>query len=333
MNKTKKIIIGIVIIIIALGVIVFLTQQKPAEQTAETTHVKIAYYPITHFLPLYVAVEKGYFRDAGFDVELVKFESPNQVIDALLAGQVDLTGPGAALGIVGIAEYKNPGKLKMYAVSGGDHDDYSGHSLILPINSTISTFEDLKGKKFGIWAGTIQWRTIAREILAQNGLDMDKDLTIVELAPSVQVQALASGQIDALLTLEPIPTIAINNGVAKIWIKSPADQFIADPFWYGVGVINAKFASDNPIATENLVNVIDKATQEVNQNFDAYRQYLKGYTSLTDNLITDVPPVDFKMCNSFTDKDRDSIEKFFNIFTKHKVVDGTINMSNMLYCD
>ncbi|MFZ5365390.1 MAG: ABC transporter substrate-binding protein [Patescibacteria group bacterium] len=330
MNKTTKIILGAVIIITVIGVI-FLIQQKPSERVTETTQVKIAYYPITHFLPLYVAVEKGYFKDAGFDVELVKFEAPNQVIDAVMNGQVDLTGPGAALGITGIADFKNPGKLKMYAIS-GDHDNYSGHSLILPINSTITSFNQLKGKKLGIWAGTIQWRTIAREILAQNGLDMDKDLTIVELAPSVQVQALASGQIDALLTLEPIPTTALNNNVAKLWIKSPADQFISDPFWYGVGVINAKFAIDNPKTTEKLVSVIDKAAQEVNQNFDAYRQYLKGYTSLTDELITKVPPIDFKVCNSFTDEDKDSIAKFFNIFTKHKVVDGTINMTDMLYC-
>jgi ABC-type nitrate/sulfonate/bicarbonate transport system substrate-binding protein len=48
-----------------------------------------------------------------------------------------------------------------------------------------------------------------RALFAKEGIDIDKDLTVVELAPGLQVQALASKQIDALLALEPMSTIAL----------------------------------------------------------------------------------------------------------------------------
>lgn len=185
MQKTNKLLIGLILIIFVLGGAYLVINHNGSSAKVETTHIKIANLPAVNGLPLYVAMDKGYFKDAGLDVEVVKFEAPNQIIDAIMTGQVDFTSPSGALGIIGIANYKNPDKLKVYAVAGGTNGN-SGASFIVPTNSTLSTLSDLRGKKLGILAGTIQWQTIAREILAQNGLDMDKDLTIVErpLGPS-----------------------------------------------------------------------------------------------------------------------------------------------------
>jgi len=331
--KSKKIIIGLVLIALAviIGGCSLANKQSPIGQKEEVSKIKIGYLPVIHNLPLYLAVSKNYFKDAGLEVELTRFEAPNQITDALINGSIDLCGPGGPLGITGIADFKNPGKMKIYAVS-GEMNDNSGENIIVPKNSSLKSITDLKGKKLGILAGTIQWRTITRELLAQNGLDMDKDLTIVELALPLQVQALLSGQIDALLALEPISTTAVEKSGAKILVKAPGKQYIADPFWYGAGVINAKFAANNPQTAKKVLDVIDRAINEVNQNPDAARQYLKNYTALTDDLIAKVPPVDFKTCGSINTQDRDSIKKFFGIFTKHKVVDGEINLDNLLDC-
>lgn len=304
------------------------------DSLTETAKVRIGNLPIIHGLPLYVALEKGYFKDAGLDVELVKFEAPNQIIDALLQDQIDFGDGSTALGITGIANYKNPNKILVWAVS-GETGDNAGENLIVPIDSSITSttsIKELKGKRLGINAGTIQWRTITREILTQNGLDMDKDVTIVELAPSVQVQAIASHQVDALLALEPQPTIAVAKGVAKLWIKAPAKQMIADPFYAGAGVVTTKFAEENPETAKKVIAIFERTIQEINQNPNEYRKYLKRYTSLPDEFIGSVPLVDFKLCNHLDDKDISSITKFYSLFTKYGVIDGTINIDDLLYC-
>lgn len=324
-NKT---IIGLIIVILVFGGIWYSASNN--QKVSETTSVKFAYLPVVHGLPLFIAIEKGYFRNEGIQVEAIKFESPNQIVDALLSGQVDF-GSAVALGITGIAESKNPGKLKVYAVN-GEVGDNSGENIIVPINSNLKSISELKGKKLGILAGTIQWRTIAREILAKNNLDMDKDLTIIELAPSIQVQALASGQVDAILALEPIPTVAISQGVGKIMVKAPAKEFIASPFWYGADVVGTTFAKNNPKTTKKVVNAIKRAVAEVNTDFDENRQYLKNYTSLTEDLATKVPPVNYKTCEDLNEQDMSSIKSFYGIFTKHKVVSGEIDVNALLYC-
>src|SRR5437763_1539192 len=103
----------VIIAILVIGGIWYASSNNQSAKT-ETTKVKIASLPNVQGLPVYVAIEKGYFKDEGLDVELVKFEAPNQIIDALLQGQVDLAHPGGATGIAGIANFKNPGKLKIY---------------------------------------------------------------------------------------------------------------------------------------------------------------------------------------------------------------------------
>lgn len=328
----NKLILGLgVFILIVIGVW-YSTDRNSVDAPSETTKVKIANLPVIQGLPLYVAVDKGYFTEEGIEVEIVKFEAPNQIIDAIMTGQVDFTSPSGALGITGIADFKNPGKLKVYAVSGGTKGN-SGANFIVPNESTLSTPADLRGKRLGILAGTIQWRTIAREILEKNGLNMDSDVTIVELSPSVQVEALASGQVDALLALEPIPTIAVNKSAAKLWIADPTVEYISDPSWLGAGIVSVEFAEKNPNTTRKVISVIEKAMAEIEKNPDAYRQHLKGHTPLSDDLIAKVPIVNFKTCSQLTEQDKDSMQKFFDIFTKHKVAEGQISVEGVLYCE
>ncbi|HIH47711.1 TPA: ABC transporter substrate-binding protein, partial [Candidatus Woesearchaeota archaeon] len=165
--KLPLMILGILVVIGAgLAVTLIVTSDnQPAQGEREDPGraIRIGDLPVVHGLPLYVALEKGYFEQEGLQVERVRFDAPNQIIDALLQDKIDLGSPSLALGITGIANSKNPGKLKIYAVSGGS-DANPNENLLVPLDSTINSIEDLKGKKLGILGGTIQWRTITREL-------------------------------------------------------------------------------------------------------------------------------------------------------------------------
>ena len=70
---------GILIIILILVGVLFFSQNKENREV-----IRIGYLPITASLPLFIAQEKGYFTEQGLNVELVKFETSNQVIDSLV---------------------------------------------------------------------------------------------------------------------------------------------------------------------------------------------------------------------------------------------------------
>lgn len=323
---SKKLIFGSIIIAI-LAIIVLAITLTDTKQ--ETVTVKMGNLPVVHGLPVYLAMDKNYFKEAGIDLELVQFQSPNQIIDALMQGQIDMGDPSIALGITGIAEYKNSGNLKIYMIDGG-LNDAPGAALIIPTNSNIKSIEDLKGKKLGILAGTIQWQTITKQILTNHGLEYNKDVQIVELGSNIQVQAFAANQVDTLLALEPIPTILKQKGLAKNLVDHVVETEISNPSYYGAGVVRTQFAEENPELTEKIIAIINKAVKEIEANPELAKQYLKGHTALTDEIISDVPLPTFKMYNELTEKDFESVQKFYNIFTKFKVVDGNIEFKDFI---
>jgi len=300
----------------------------------EQTHIKIAYLPVIHGLPLYLALEKGYFEEEGIEVEAIKFDSPNLILQALVAGQVDFGAPSTAAGITAIADHANPGKLKIYALAGSADKATNGkainEALIIKKDSAITTIQDLKGKKIAILP-SIQWRTITRHILAQNNLDADTDVTLVELAPGLWIQALVSGQVDAVMALEPIPTIARLQGVAKELTHGIVEQYVADPMYAGAGVLRVAFAKENPKTTAKVLRVFARATEDINRNPEAARKYLVGYTPLPDDLANEMPPIVVKMYQDLTEEDIAALQQFYDIFVEYNVIDSRVDAAKLIY--
>lgn len=290
--------------------------------------VKIANLPIVEGLPLYIALDKGYFKDAGIKTEYIRFDAPNQIIDAVISGKVDMVSPSGAMGISAIAESKNPGSLKIYAAAGSNLDNRM-NGMYVKTGSSILKPGDVKGLKLGILPG-IQWRTIATEILSKEGLVANKDVTLVELAPGLHVSALESGQVDALLALEPAPTVIKGKDIGREILPSPTLQ-ISNPFYAGAGIINAKFMETHPELAKKALEVMDRAIADMNANPEEYRKHLKGYTALTDELIESVPMPIIKSWKNIQDSDIQAIQKFYEIFSKHKVVETPLDFKTLLY--
>ena len=92
----KKIIISIITcVIVILGtVIAFIT--KDNDNTSKLTKVKVAEVAHTIFYaPQYVALEKGYFKEAGIDLELILTPGADKVSAAVLSGDVEIGFAGA----------------------------------------------------------------------------------------------------------------------------------------------------------------------------------------------------------------------------------------------
>ncbi len=307
-------------------------EQEKGKQ--EQTTVKIGHLPAAQGLPLYLALEKGYFEEQGIHVEIVSFDSPNLLVQALVAGQIDFGAPSTAAGITAIAEAANPGQLKIFAVGGSTTEgvDKINDMLIVGINSTITSIEDLKGKKVGILP-SIQWRTIATHIFAQHGLSTKNDILLVDLAGSLQVQALASGQVDALLTIEPMGTIAEMNGISRELVHAAVEEFLADPFYGGAGVLRTEFAEENPETTKKILAIFARAIEEINANPEQARVYLTKYTPLTEELANEVPFVEFKMYSDFTEEDINALQTFFDIFWEYEVIGTPVKVRDIVYSE
>lgn len=287
--------------------------------------------PVIHGLPVYLAIEKGYFKEAGIELQLIKMEAPNQIIDGIMQGTLDFTSTSGPAGISAVADYKNPGKLKLYALSGGTKLS-TGEMLLIPTNSSITKISELKGKKLGIIGGSIQWKILAKYMLEVNGLKADEEVTLVEIPIGTHVTAIASNQVDALFTIAPATTIILNKGIGKVLLDGPMETELSDPFYPGAGIVSTKFAKENPKTTAKVIEIIKRATKEIEQNEKESRKYLLNYTPLNEELAELVPVALIKTCDEFTSEDTIALQKFYDLFKKYSVVEKDINAKNIFYC-
>jgi NitT/TauT family transport system substrate-binding protein len=145
-------------------------------------------------LPEWMAVEAGYFKQQGLDVELTSTPSTTG-LPALRAGQVQIAQVGGSEALSAAASGSD---LVIVGVIG----PVSPYELMAP--ASIASVDQLKGKKIGISSPGSTSDVATRVALRKSGLDPDNDVTLVP-AGSLEnrVAALLSGAIDAGLVLPP----------------------------------------------------------------------------------------------------------------------------------
>jgi hypothetical protein len=76
---------------------------------------------------------------------------------------------------------------------------------------------------------------------------------------------------------------------------------------------------------------LKKIINEINANPNAARPYLKNYTSLSDELIQQTPLPIWKTRADIKESDLDALQKFVDLFTTYKVIDGKVNVRDLMY--
>lgn len=292
----------------------------------ERDTVSAAWLPIMQTMPFYVALEEGLFEERGIEIQDTRFENPNQIVDALVADQVDFGAPGAAAGILMLAEARFPGTFKIFGLQGGGNEvDRINDGLIVREDSDIQSFADLRGKTIGTVPG-IQWKTITRHIVRESGLDPDVDVSIVEVGVPVQVAAVINGDVDATLSLEPIGSVAESEPEARRAMVNPAAQYIADPFYSGASVLTQSFIEERPDVARRVVEALDEATAMINEDFDSYKDVLPEYAAINEAQLEVVAQPHLRSFADLNEQDLDSYQALVDIFFDDGVLTERIDV-------
>jgi NitT/TauT family transport system substrate-binding protein len=292
--------------------------------------VTAVWLPIMQTTAYFVALEEKLFEKACIEIVSTKMESPNQIIDALIAERADFGPPGAAAGIAMIAESKFPGKLRIFGLQGGGIAvDRINDGLIVKPDSPIKSFADLKGKTLGHVPG-IQWRTISRHLVRASGLDPDTDVKLVDLAVGMQIPAVVGGTVDATLSLEPVGSIAVASGKAIRAVTNPVAKVIADPFYSGASIMTTRFMKENPDVARRVVAVIDQATDMVNADFAKYKPVLAKYTPVKEDQLASLAQPYLRGFKDLNDTDLKSYQALVDVFIQESVLTGPLNVRDKI---
>src|SRR5215510_5511728 len=192
---------------LVLGLFLGCGGEKPAEPApaAEPAApaeppLRVAYSDWPGWTAFEVGIQKGWFKEAGLDVEFSWFDYLPSM-EAFGAGKVDavMMTNGDAL-VTGA----NGGKSKMILVT-----DYSNGNDKVIAKPGIKTLKDLKGKKIGLEL------TLVEQLLLLQGLDKvgmkQADVNLVNFKTPETPQALTSGQVDAVAAWYPTSQQALTS--------------------------------------------------------------------------------------------------------------------------
>lgn len=165
--------------------------------------------------PLYIGIEKGYFKAEGIDVELRAFKSGGDMVAPLASGDLDAgtAAPGAgifnAVGRgLGVRLVADTGKL----TPGSKYSSLLVRKELMD-SGQFTSVKDLKGRRLGLYADGTSTTLWFDRALKEGGLAR-ADIQANFLSGPDQAVGLQNGSIDAATTAEPFATKAIENGSA-----------------------------------------------------------------------------------------------------------------------
>lgn len=230
--------------------------------------------------PIYVAYEKGYFAEEGFDVELISADFETRKI-GLNNGTIPIVNgdfqffPSIEQGIdVKVVDGFHNGCIK----------------LVVRPDSDITTAKDLKGKKIGVdeIGGTPhQVTSVWLENAGISALQEDGEVTFLPYSDgNLELEALYNGDIDVAAMWDPLGSVAEKEGKVKVIFDLSTDQAFAGKYCCFLFASN-KVLKEDPEQVAALLRAYRKAQDWISKNPEkAVDLIVEGkYSQITDKEL------------------------------------------------
>ncbi len=172
-----------------------------------------------YYLPLSLAEQLGYFRDAGLDVEILDFPGGAKALQAMMGGSADVVSGGFDHTIVMQARGQ---KLTAFVLQGAT----PAISLVVAKDKARRWRgpADLKGMRIGVTAPGSSTNMFVNALLARGGLEQD-DVSIIGVGTGQSaVAAMQAGHLDALANIEPAISMLVRGGKVVEKIETISEQ-------------------------------------------------------------------------------------------------------------
>lgn len=183
-----------------------------APEGPELTHITVGTLAITDAAPLFIAINKGYFKRQGLTVTTKIVTQSTAALPDMISGSVSIIGSGNYVSFFQ-AEAKGVVKVRILAAS----SQCAGNTqnvLVMP-SSKITSPAGLAGQTIAVnLPGNIQTLTIDA-VLRAHGINPAR-VTFVEIPFPDMIPALTSGRVKAISEVEPFITAAQDAGARSV---------------------------------------------------------------------------------------------------------------------
>lgn len=247
-------------------------------ETPTITELNFGYQPSTHQIAYMTAYEKGWWKEdlAPYGIKKIneyQFPTGAPEMQAMMAGDLDVAYVGAAPAITALSQGLDAKIVEPVQINGS--------SLVLRPEHKYESPKDLKGLKIATFPTATIQDTLLREWLKENGLDPEKDVTIVGMTPGDAVTAISAKQVDAVFLPHPSPTIIEKEGNGRTIVQSGE---MSPNHACCVLLVSGKLIREHPDIVEQIVKTHINATEYNKAHVDEAAQIYSNKT--TENVDT-----------------------------------------------
>ena len=219
-----------------------------------------------------MAVQLGYFKREGVDVELVRVQQTPSAIAALMAGEGDM----ANIAVDSALQLVARNQMKIKAVLSPD----KSLPYLVAAKNSITTIKGLEGKAFGIGRIGSLDHTLTMMVMRKNATDPDKVQYVGVGQPADRATALMAGAIDAT-------TVSIG-----VWLSMPKKDglhiLVDQPTYYAGAPVVAKV---NVVRDDVLKSKRDQITAVTTAIIKASRDFANNPKLWVDAMVVARPDV------------------------------------------
>lgn len=281
MNRTNKLLIFLVVMLMISGAVYLLlrseesSQQTPVPKEPEIAKARLA---VAHGLittPVLIALRKDFFAGEGLEIEVTgEFSSGKGAFDHMLEGNADFSTPATTPVVLNSFSRSDYEILVTYTTT------YEGVKMVGRLDRGIRMARDLKGKTIGIVRGTIS--EILSDILLTYHKILPEEVTVRGYKAQELPSALTEGEVDAISVWEPHAFTAIFE-LPGIAFQVPTSNV------YRIAVnmaVMKEFAERHPETLEKTIRALVKAVDFIREEEAEAQKIVADILQMDKNLVS-----------------------------------------------
>ena len=282
--------------------------------------LKVGVIPIADVAPLYLGVDKGFFKEQGLTIEPQLAEGGAAITPAVVSGDFQI-GFSNTISLLIAASKKLPVQIISQGVLGGTSEEEAWADLLVLKDGPVKTPKDLEGKTIAVNTLKNICEVTIKASLEPQGVDIGK-LKFTEVPFPDMNAALDAKRVDAACVVEPFVSqgkAGKATGIDPFYVKTAPDLTVATYF------TSTKYASENADVVDRFVKAMGKSLEFAQSNPDEARRILLTYTQIPPEAAQAI-----KLPVWRTDLNRPTIEKLAELSQKYGLIEEQPNLDELI---
>jgi len=298
-------------------------EEEPAgggEQAAAPTTLKVGVIPIADVAPLYLGIEKGFFREQNLRIEPQLAEGGAAILPAVVSGQFQI-GFSNTISLLIAGSRNLPVQIISQGVLAGTEEEEAWADLLVPEDGPIDSVQDLEGQTIAVNTLNNICEVTIKASVEKEGVDVTT-LEFTEVPFPDMNAALEAERVDAACVVEPFVTqgeAGGARGIMPFYIRTSPDLTVATYF------TSRQFVEENPEVIDRFVDAMNRSLDYAQRNPDEVRDVLLDYTQ--------IPPEVAERMNLpvwRSDLNRPTIELLSRLSRKYGLIEQEPNLDELI---